>query len=243
MRRGDCIAVAAAGWAVPAKQTGERSLSRSVRMHTAEESAKHRVCLAQRGSMFGMSASYLSAYRTTDTRRSLLTLAPDFQIAKRLGCLSTTPFMLASALRKPLHRYLYRRSTQQTSRAGRQRRSSGRRHCSTAAPPHPLSQGPHPHLPDASSRLGAAQLTGYWLHKAAFIALWALTRKVRCIPLMMSSASCGPAWRRMADVEVEPVSTLTTWQCAGCSAACARRLSAALSLHAHACRQAMPSWR
>ncbi len=57
MRRGDCIAVAAAGWAVPAKQTGERSLLRSVRMHTAEESANYRVCLAQRGSMSGMSAA------------------------------------------------------------------------------------------------------------------------------------------------------------------------------------------
>ena len=85
MRRGDCIAVAAAGWAVPARQTGERSLSRTVRMHTDEEAGIYRVCLARRDSMSGLSASYLSASYTTGSRRSLLTLALDFQIAKKIG--------------------------------------------------------------------------------------------------------------------------------------------------------------
>ena len=69
MQRGDCTAVAAAGWAVPAKQTAERSLSRTVRMHIAEKSAKYRVCRARRDSMSDMYASYWSACRTTGGSR------------------------------------------------------------------------------------------------------------------------------------------------------------------------------
>ena len=66
MRRGDCTGAAAAGWAVPAKQTGARLLLRTVRMHTAVEPAKYPVCMAQRGSQSGMCASYLAAYCTRE---------------------------------------------------------------------------------------------------------------------------------------------------------------------------------